>query len=951
MRKEVFRSTKVADILESHIVDTTLPFGKNKPVDCPMNVVTQKFWFRSHGSCLFTLHGRNIIITDLISGEQKYFRFFQDILPIIQFDSNSDLAEGWFTTCTGMLFSISFSGPMLFHNLPFVPSSFCVYNGKFYLGKRDGSVCIMQNDKVLGLINKPKSFLSDYLHITMFQKMNQVLSMYANENELLFITKDAKLIEVDINGTIKSRTSLYGKSIESAELQKNGNETIILLRTKGLSILKSLVFDGIEFVSYKKIERPNIIDFCGTFNGVHIISSDGSSYNIERLNNNNWELISSEWTPKDDADFYGMYFKQNCIPHFVHNPKAISLSYLSQFPISICYNDDGIPFVGTSASVYQLRPMTPAESIIFRFKNWSEKKTIEGSAARLFSMISSTEWMKIDELLKRGSDIDSVVQKFAKLHFIPNLDFPHSENEINHQFSEIIEFLSLYEHHSWVNPDISSVFWATAVHQIVQTSYILSVVCLFLIKLILQADPKEKLNRLFDNALNMVKQYLKLSVLVDSEILFDKPVFYSVGFDQNSFIGDIRKQISQLLCVDKVSQTLIKDRKACSFLISYLLYCDLPSVYYGLALCQLGKYKQAIDFYLSKKDVLDFTDEYMNIIDAFSQQGMNEITSKFAEIVIGFNPIRVSPLLFQCYININDYIKAFEIIQSIQSDVFKIDMIRVFIRKVIDRKQVKTLLELKMDSLISFFANELSTYSKDTLPIAAALFHSLKDNTQIVDSLYRFARWSLKENSLEGMRKAETSLLLCLCFLKNDLSAAREFSSNILLTKERVYRLFLRLKCCLATSNPQEIAKQSNMDLLKALSKDSPSLVKEFLESGLLTIEEISNYVIYLINSKKTSLLEEILNNDKREWHYRLHETAIEAYINNKQDPPIWIIDSFRQKAPFQLFNLCYKKGVKEIVFQVLFDMYENHEHLPAYFVPMLRAFGLDETIVKEITQ
>ena len=53
--------------------------------------------------------------------------------------------------------------------------------------------------------------------------------------------------------------------------------------------------------------------------------------------------------------------------------------------------------------------------------------------------------------------------------------------------------------------------------------------------------------------------------------------------------------------------------------------------------------------------------------------------------------------------------------------------------------------------------------------------------------------------------------------------------------------------------------------------------------------------------------------------------------------------------SPFNLFNICFKKNQKNLIFDIIYNLYENNQKIPKYLINLLKKFDLNDEILNEI--
>ena len=943
MTESVLRASKFFDISQNCKKEAvSLQPGKCRSLKSIALKKYQRFLFNSHFSVFFSIEKSQIYVKDIARSKEKIFELNQEILPIIEIDADVEDNGAYFVTQTGNLFKLSINGVLSQQQLPFVPTCFHVSKGNIFLGRNNGEVSLLGEGNLIYTVNKQKSFLKDILN--KFISMSApVLSISSTKNYLYFITSDCKLFTVDTEkGMIVSENTLSDIQCTSAIIETDGDTILVITNTNEMSVLKVLKEENDDIKVQYGLERNAIIDAVLSRDTFAIIEGTVPIVSFTRFDRESGNFVASDWTPADDYEFY-MKFSVVTIEKL----KKTFIDQNAISPITVACDKNNNLYIASSLYAYVMRPLANIENILTFCKTEPTFDTVEGLAATISTFLSKAEWNEIDAELKNGSDPIVVFNNVANTiatNAPQNLD----EGYIINQLDEIIASIGLAAPQGLPENKSLNKFWASAVTQVGRAVSFYSR-CLLLLVQFLTKNVSFKLEKQAAELNDIVKTYTRISVLLDNNAVEDLQLFESLEFSAEDFSVQVKSQISKLLFTQEVAQMLCKKGKH-NVALAYLNLFEEKFIEAGFAMLELKKGTRAVAFFKENKDKFDFAPIYKDIIKKFVKLANNTNTSEFCEIVYELDHAYICPILFGCYTSTDSFDKAFKLVIEAPDDYIRVDLIRIFIRDLMKKKQLDKLVQLNFGQYTSLLINELMSYSVKTLPAAAVLMQKLGDKTGAIDALYLYARTLLRENKIESMRRAMTSLITCKALMSAGETAVRDVSSKKLVKVEKINKIIAKLRVCLGHQTPVAAINLSNVELLECAMSQGIDVMMQFAASGVATPEELANFGKILAKKGKNAELSKLLTVDRREWHFCIHEEVLLAFIE-MGDPPYWFTQQMVGSCKVQFFILCSRKLAKYAALDGISVLRDLNQKLPYQLKSIVSNLGIPEPTMKEIIE
>lgn len=936
--KPSFRASKFKDFLnpaDPSSIRISLGLSKSSVAS---NFQPIHFFMKHHlGSFLLILYPKSLGVINTMTSEQNVYNFDQFLLPIIAYDQESAIPSCFLCTTSNTIFNFDTRGNLcIMRKLDYSPVFAKAESGNLIFVDCNGVVYCYNNNNLLWFENKLEGLVERIFNFSW--KRNKVLNVAVNKKTVYLIDEKGTLIGFKLeNGEKVMKYKIYNGDdvVKSALIICDEEKLCTLLRTNEESLLQMYSIKSSLDVIYT-MKKPNITDI--VFNDENLIIKNQNE--IKMFDKNSGELVNNNtfWTPFDDWMFYGG--TKDLLPFLISKNNELSIPFSEDllYPLVIDFDTNGNIWMTTKIALFLIRPMVSYEAEVLA-ENLN-KKYIESSilmAALSFGkIITRNDWNLLDKEIKKGKDpyviINEIINKYS------NLEFPM--NESLDQVNELIEAMTINLEEKAISQFSTNDFWKNSVSQVVLVYSYLSRSLLMLLTYYTINYKVTIFSRKMKELSFIIKMYAQLSILVETDSVISSNVLEDKPYEYSSFNSSLKSQISYLLDVDKVADFLLSKGKA-KIVCDYLSLSLVKSQYFGFALIDLGRYEEACNYLLYNQ--FNNSELPPRILDILRKNNRDDIIIKLADLYLKSNVA----LIFSSYLNMKNYDGAFLCLQRVKDINIKTDLIRLLIKTLIENNQFQRLISYPYNDSINLFAEQLSCYSKETLLVAATLYHKLCDYSLSTKMFYLHARICLKNPTIENMKKALYSLVFCLSIMNHNDVAVRDISSNQLLTKKKITKIKLRVECCLCSSNPKNAIALSDLELLK-LSMNSSQIMLKFIK--VCSEETLIEYVKYLVIENQQNILYNTLQHDKRKWNYSLNSSAFIQFLKTKTTPPLWLVIRMKELLLRQLLTLCHSYNRKDILNDLFIEMHQNNEKVPKYLIPVLKQIALPQDLIEQFS-
>lgn len=914
--------------------------------------IAQCFANCSGQDLLYLLYPHTIQVINFADGSSNEQAFDKQFRPIIASNALSEDNEPYFCFQDGKYGQ--FHNGSLVIEPDRINSDIFIVNNEFIISgdEKSGSVTF-HNPSTTFTVNKPNFFS--------FKKLlnhdDGVMSIASNSKFLFILTKNGQIIIFRISDQRKlSSSTLCGEKLEFGQIKCDENNFYVLFRTRNLSVFQGTKCDQNSNQILFNIKHRNLKYFDINQEQIVLVSNDSVT-----IHN------------KETGDI-----QSNCILPFDLDSKETKIT-----PEIAFLNSRGSVYISTKTEIYVTRPLLPLESHVLRLNpNKSDNQEafdLLNASLDFCLRISRSDWTQFDSLLKTTSDPGDSAYELISKYFGENQNEAFESQSTKGQLNDLIDLLSMndsvlnrssqeYQNLQIVNDE----FYRSVCSEIVFSySYFCRCVYLVIMYLTYQKETSVYARQLRKLSM-LVNIYTQLSILFTTNLPLGLFESFNPTYQENieAFTQFIGHQLIKLLNLESTMKHLIQSGLY-DTAVQLGSVSTFPLSYTGIALLNLGKYDEAVSFYIQNSQFLIKDREIAELVfESLRQARRDDLIIKIGYIDSTTN----AAILFRAFLKLNDYDSAFNCILTTKDERMKCDMLRVFIRVMKDNKlHVKLLKSYPVNSLMSLFVNSLCTYSEETLFLAVIFFRIIGSRYQATQALYEYARSLLKTPTKERLGKAVTSLNLVLYQLdrQSDDISIRDMGSNMELKEKKVRRIISRTKCCLLldddTDTTKKVNKKSSIsnsnnltfgELLEIAADRNPEIFKTCLKSA--TDDELLGLVPILFEKSRNTpislALNQLLSFNKPSKNPFIVEKLFTAYFHCNFDrvliPPAFVVDRFAEINITRLFVVLAKPPIsfnQNLLLDVLMRLKSkpNIDKL-RYLTPLMKKMRLPDELISK---
>lgn len=694
------------------------------------------------------------------------------------------------------------------------------------------------------------------------------------------------------------RLGLGGRTAEGGIVRISGDSVYVMLRSSSGCVLQRL--DGPEMICQAKIVREVIKDFLVCGDKLFVLTKS-----VVTVHNSDTLVMDAAVAVDEECQALGT-------------------------------DSDGNVFLAGRNGVAEIRPLTKIE--IGKYRAVSE---IDSSVLKCLKVLS--EFVHPEEQNEALTNIDKAIQKVVERLKANQVKLELGER-VEEELAEIRQWYEGVELPQQRKGRKFQLFWQNTMRKIMDGLYDIAFKVLILLEVKGDMGNFEVFKKCFDSIVPL-QMLLNAGVVFAGDFFFD----YAMG---PKFEKNVRQQLALLQDPNQVAEYLIAIGNY-EMLQKFAQVLGLP-YYTAMSLFKLGKLDEWIANLEEGKMSIENEATVKEIMKKLCEMKRDDLMLRLVAHIPEINEDQLT-LLFLTMIDCGNMDEAYKCLWRLKDDRKVIDFLRILIVHAIDHNQVSKLFSYDFNGKLSMFTNELVCLSTRTLAVGAAYFNYIKDRSEAAASLYLYARSVLRSVSKESLRKAEAALALCCSIVEDEECCIRSVAENSLVDCKTILRLARRVSCLRAFDNPQDYATQPNKVILAALSKVNADKMITFCK--LCSVDELCAFCQTLVYNRDFTSLGRLLELDKRTWNFALHKTALRAFlqpsqagVNGPLDPPVWLVDSLKDRAMYDLLLLCKEFHRYDIVQDVFTQLNLANQKLSRYMIPLLESLGVPEDIVASIT-